>query len=151
MKRYPLGPLAALMGVSLHACAKSLGVSGSTFQKYRDEGMLERSAERLAVRAGWHPAEVWGDWLDDQIADCSRACDRCGESFVPWRRDQRFCSQPCNRAWWGAEMQRRRYRSDPVFRAREVERKRREYRASADYYRAAQRRRDRAKAAESAA
>lgn len=58
-RRYPLEPLAQAMGSSVHAMAEALGLSGSWLRKIRDNGVPARSADRLAVAAGFHPYEVW--------------------------------------------------------------------------------------------
>lgn len=39
-----------------------LAVSGSMWLRYKAEGLTPDQAERLAVRCGFHPAEVWPDW-----------------------------------------------------------------------------------------
>lgn len=44
--------------------AQVLGVSGSTLTKYRSNGLTAKQADRLAVRAGLHPGNIWSDWVD---------------------------------------------------------------------------------------
>ena len=67
-KRYPLEPLARLVGASSYtSLARELGVSGSMLSVYRTKGLTDAAADRLAVRAGWHPAEVWPEWFDDAL------------------------------------------------------------------------------------
>jgi hypothetical protein len=73
-------------------------------------------AERGHTR--WpRPAEKRGDRFNVESADATtpdpsrsvatllggkleRACDRCGEAFVPKRKAQRFCSRSCRAGWW---------------------------------------------------
>lgn len=62
MTRYPLAPLAEAVGVDTSRLARILGLSGSTWKAYREHGMTERAADRLAVKAGFHPCEIWPDW-----------------------------------------------------------------------------------------
>lgn len=68
MKRYPLQPLAALLGMDLGPLGKRLGVSGRTWQEYRDQGVSEKVADRMAVKCGLDPYCVWPEMLDDAIA-----------------------------------------------------------------------------------
>lgn len=112
MTRYPLAPLAALVGVELSELGRLAGVSGSTWKEYRNEGVSERVADRLASRFGFHPAVVWPGWMAESTAKASRVCVECDALFVPTRRNHRYCSPACRgRAW-----QRDRYQRDPVFR-----------------------------------
>lgn len=51
--------------------ARRLGVRDRTIHRWRIEGLTFDQADRLAVRVGFHPANVWGAlwWrvdLDDQ-------------------------------------------------------------------------------------
>jgi len=110
--RYPLQPLADAMGLSLAAACRALGVSGSTMQDYRHRGLTERVADRLAVRAGFHPAEVWPDWGH-------RVCDNelCGATFLPERNGQRFCTPICRRRTASRRWHNERYANDPAFAA----------------------------------
>lgn len=62
---FPVEPLVAAAGVtSLAALARRCGVGGSQMRLYRENGMSARVADRLAVRVGLHPAEVWSDWFE---------------------------------------------------------------------------------------
>ena len=140
MRRYPLEPLAAAMCMSLNAACVQLGVSGSTLKKYRDDGVSERVADRLAVRAGFHPAEVWPEFADAGIADAERSCADCGESFLPVNSLHRFCSRPCYRRHHRrANVQRR--RATPEGAELNRERRRRYYAENREYERARERRR----------
>lgn len=71
--RYPLQPLAQLAGMSNRQALLALKVSGTTYQKYRDQGMLRDAADRAAVRLGFHPYEVWPEMVDHDSADAERA------------------------------------------------------------------------------
>lgn len=98
---YGLQSLADAVGVSLSSLGRMLGLSGSTWKQYRDEGVTERVADRLACKAGLHPAMVWPTWVDDLIAAFTRECEAhgCTAGFVPGQPSQRFCSEACrNRA-----------------------------------------------------
>lgn len=88
VRRYPFAPLAEAMSCSEHAACVRLGLSGSTQQEYRRRGVSLDVAERLALRAGLHPFEVWPSMPEDR------------------RRDQ-----------WAAYA-RRRWETDPAHRAR---------------------------------
>lgn len=69
MRRYPFAPLAEAMRKTQHAACVTLGVSGSTEQDYRRRGVTLEVAERLAMRAGMHPFEVWPDMPEDRRRD----------------------------------------------------------------------------------
>lgn len=124
-RRYPLAPLieaVAGTGETDHSVLARLGVSGSTAKKYRAEGVLERTADRLAVRAGLHPFEVWPELVDDALAELDApptdptpappvaavACPLCATSFTP-RPTKVYCSPRCRET----AGDRRRYAQDP--------------------------------------
>lgn len=68
MIRYPLEALRDAMGApSLNAMGQQLGVAGTTLHDYRDRGLTSKVADRLAIRAGLHPALVWDTWIDDSL------------------------------------------------------------------------------------
>lgn len=67
MTRFPFASLAVAMGLSQGEAARLLGLSGSTWKEYRDRGMTERVADRLAVKAGLVPYEVWPEMLDANL------------------------------------------------------------------------------------
>lgn len=64
-RRYPFDPIAQALGVDNSAAARHLHISGTTWQQYRDHGLTAVVADRLAVRIGHHPAELWPDWPTD--------------------------------------------------------------------------------------
>lgn len=39
-----------------------LAVSATAWRRYKTEGLTFDQADRLATRAGFHPANVWTDW-----------------------------------------------------------------------------------------
>lgn len=116
--RYPLDALAEAMRLSVNQACKALGVSGSTMQDYRQRGLTEKVADRLAVKAGLVAYEVWPEMVDHHIEACSVECadEKCGERFVPEKRSQRYCSPRCRERRKAREKARRRYRDDAAFR-----------------------------------
>lgn len=110
---YPFVRLAEAMGATEAAASRALGLSGSTMQHYRTHGVSEKVADRLAVKAGLHPFEVWPEMVEIELGKIMS--DR---------------AKKVNAA------ERRRYRTNPQKRARRLEmsaRWRTEYR---DYKRA---------------
>lgn len=94
MKLYPFAPLAELMKLSPSAAAIALNVGGSRF-RYLTYGMTEQQADRMAVRAGFHPFVVWPEMVDDVIEDVGRSCVICEQMFVPVKQAELVCSLPC--------------------------------------------------------
>jgi hypothetical protein len=136
--RYPIEPLARLLGISPGTALARLGVSGSTAKQYRTEGVSGRVADRLAVRAGFHPAEVWPEWTDHQIEAAMVECaaDDCADRFLPANSRHRYCSHRCQ----SRTAARARYARDEAGRERKRAAQRR-YDAETAEYRRAQRRR----------
>lgn len=110
MRRYPLDALVAVSGLSEAALARLVRLSGTTLKNARENGLREDAADRYAVRAGFHPAEVWTDWstveivADDAVPHEHGTCGECGRGFIPRRADHRWCSKRCrnlasSRAW----------------------------------------------------
>ena len=93
--RYPLGPLIAAMGVSFNQACEQLRLAGRTRKQYRDEGMSEIVADRMAGKAGLVAYEIWPEMLDRAIAELERPCEHCGANYMPHRSDQRFCTTFC--------------------------------------------------------
>jgi len=51
--------------VTAREVAKLAGVTRTTVQKWRATGVFpEVFADRAAIAAGAHPAEIWPDWFD---------------------------------------------------------------------------------------
>lgn len=45
--------------------AEAAGISGRVWTRWRREGRLPlRSADRAAIRAGFHPAEIWPEFCE---------------------------------------------------------------------------------------
>jgi hypothetical protein len=144
-RRYPLADLLALLRgadggrLSDDQARRTLNVSGAAWRRHHADGLAVDQAERLATRAGRHPSEVWPTWVDDELAELGRRCAECGETFIPWRKDQRFCPAParCRVRWHNRATKRRRYARNPErFRAA-----RRSYYAECRDYEVAARRR----------
>lgn len=129
-RRYPIAPLIEAMGLtsSETSAGRALGLGGSTWKEYRDRGVTERVADRLAAKAGFHPSVIWPSWYDDETAALSRECAEpgCDETFlpIPTHPRQRFCSRACRKRSSERERQRRLY-ADPEFRAAKNARQRR--------------------------
>lgn len=121
MIRYPFAPLAALMGSSEASAARRLNVSGKTEQQYRREGLSAKVADRMAVRAGYHPYEVWPEMIAADFEDTHKA-------------------ELERKARWA----RTRYRKDPAFRARKIASARSYYAENATYVRGRVRRYEKA-------
>jgi hypothetical protein len=80
--RYPLAPLAAKLhielGENLHggqqpdappaglaALAEIMGINHRNTRRLQTLGLTERQADHYAVRAGFHPSDIWPSWFDD--------------------------------------------------------------------------------------
>lgn len=61
---WPLEPLLQAMGTDrpLWARAGDLGLQERQVHRLRRRGLTDEEADRLAVAAGFHPAEVWSGW-----------------------------------------------------------------------------------------
>jgi hypothetical protein len=116
-KRYPLSALVEACGLSEAATARLCGLSGSTLQNARRHGLIEKSADRYACRAGLVPWLIWSDWLDDLEVECAN--DRCETRFVPSRKGHRFCTTDCYGRQYDRDKARERYRADAEFAAAE--------------------------------
>lgn len=92
--RYPIQPLFDLIGGSFDSTRRQLGISGSQANAYKLHGLIEETAERLAVRAGFHPFSVWPEMVDDVIDECTGrprvaviqafvVCVECGRPLTP--------------------------------------------------------------------
>lgn len=81
--RYPLEPLARVLGVDLHTIgghqsgdltglhllAEQLGISHRHARRLEQHGLTDIAADRYAIRAGHHPASIWPTWWADSISD----------------------------------------------------------------------------------
>lgn len=61
--RVSLDPL-LVFEASFKALARRLGIERSTLYVYQERGVPVHSADRLAVKLGKHPCEIWDDWYD---------------------------------------------------------------------------------------
>jgi hypothetical protein len=113
--RYSLQPLADALGLTLDTpgLARRLNLSGTTWKEYRDLGVSERVADRLACKAGLHPYTVWPEMADAHVAAVHHECVECSERFLPRQRNQRYCSKRCKDRRTAREYQRRKYAADP--------------------------------------
>ena len=83
--RYEIGPLEErLAGQDLF---RALKISKQTLASYHANGISTLQADRLAVRVGLHPSEVWPTWYDD--AENEDRCPWCGV----WSFDRRYCDE----------------------------------------------------------
>lgn len=95
-RRYPIEPLIALTGWTLHGEIRRLApASGAELAKRRTDGVTEAIADRLAVAAGRHPWEIWPEMIDHAIGDLERPCDGCGVAMEAPDPRRRYCSKPC--------------------------------------------------------
>lgn len=63
--RLPLQPLLEkTKPKSLRAFRSATGLNGVRYNTALKEGMDLWTADRCAVRCGFHPAEVWPNWLE---------------------------------------------------------------------------------------
>lgn len=129
-RRYPLGDLVALVRLSDDEARRSLRINGTRWKLLHADGLNPDQAERFATRAGFHPAEVWPTWHDDELADLSAVCPECGDTFIPNReRRQKFCSRRCGTAEASRRYHRERYAADPDYAEAKRERSRSRYQA----------------------
>jgi plasmid maintenance system antidote protein VapI len=68
-RRYPIEPLAEAMRCSINALGQQLHISGSYLNDLRHRGLSHRTADRLAVAAGFHPYEVWPEMHAHALED----------------------------------------------------------------------------------
>lgn len=158
--RYSLDPFFALTGWTMTRVREVAPCGGDEWRRRRVDGVTELIADRLAVAAGLHPAEVWPEWMDfddncvgykdddrpgheDAYRECARAS--CSEMFLPCRTIQRYCSPVCRKREENRRWQQRRYHRDEAFKGKLLARNKRWYEECHEYALGAQRRRDRAK------
>jgi hypothetical protein len=58
---------AAGCGASATSLSRLLGIDTAQLHRWRRHGLTDDQADQLAVRAGFHPAEVWGEWWWAQV------------------------------------------------------------------------------------
>jgi transposase-like protein len=49
---------------NMSTLARALGVDRAQLGRWRRTGVTPSTADRLAVRLGFHPAELWPQWFD---------------------------------------------------------------------------------------
>jgi hypothetical protein len=65
--RWPIEPLKAAMHESDPAAnALRCGVSERAVHRWALAGLTDETADRVALRAGYMPEEIWVNWLDDR-------------------------------------------------------------------------------------
>lgn len=100
--------------------SRALGISGSTLTTYTVNGIDERTADRLAARAGFVAWALWPELLDDAIAEIEKTCaaDGCEVTFVPPANNPRkkWCSHRCK----ARMQQRKKYTEKPETHRRRV-------------------------------
>jgi lambda repressor-like predicted transcriptional regulator len=68
-RRYPFGPVIERSGCrSVAAVAQKTGFPLRTVQRWAHLGVTDNYADRLAVRLGFHPSEIWPEWFPQEIA-----------------------------------------------------------------------------------
>lgn len=67
---WPLEPLLDLLGQ--RSAPRTFLASGAEIQRAADEGLSDVMADRWAIRAGVHPAQVWPGWCDAALTVVDR-------------------------------------------------------------------------------
>ena len=96
--RYSFDPVDFHRGdTEISVLADKIGVSPGAVQKWRERGMEEHNADRVATALGLHPWQLWPEMLAVATAPVMRECEHpdCFEMFVLTRSDRRFCSPRC--------------------------------------------------------
>lgn len=100
-RRYPLADLAEAMCESYNQACERLGIGGAERKRITANGGLSLdAAERFAIKAGFHPWNVWPDMVDHLMQDegAVRTCTECGVDFAPLTHNQLTCPRPeCRR------------------------------------------------------
>jgi lambda repressor-like predicted transcriptional regulator len=62
--RYPFAPVEVHRGdTEISVIAERVGVTHATVQKWRQRGMDEKNADRVATALGLHPWQLWPEML----------------------------------------------------------------------------------------
>lgn len=136
--RYSILPLIELLACSDSQVTRRLRMSGASLNRYRAEGVSEQQAEALALRAGFHPFNVWPELTAARCESMERECAApdCDVRFVRAFQSRRIWCHP--RCKWRTDARKRRATPDGA--AANRERRRRYYAENSDYERARQRR-----------
>jgi endogenous inhibitor of DNA gyrase (YacG/DUF329 family) len=140
IQRYPLGPLLKLTGWSMRDVRGMASCSGPEYRIRIERGVTALVADRLAIAAGLHPAEIWTTWFDDAPPAPpapSSTCEECRGEYETTNALRRFCSDKCQKANY-----QRRYRTRPEVQQKNRERRNAFYWECRDYELARQRRYD---------
>jgi lambda repressor-like predicted transcriptional regulator len=149
--RYPFAPVEVHRGdTEISVIAERVGVTHATVQKWRQRGMDEKNADRVATALGLHPWQLWPEMLADATAPVMRECPTCGEFFVLTRKDKRYCRKACQRPSQAAkdrkrERARAKYHREAEWREAKLRRRREGYAANPHPERYKQKLRDAAK------
>jgi lambda repressor-like predicted transcriptional regulator len=69
MRKFPAEALrSALGGGSVTDLARACQVDRTQMQRYLRDGIPETAADRIAVRVGLHPGEVWSEWFMAEVS-----------------------------------------------------------------------------------
>lgn len=72
MTRYPWGEFwqwAGGRGLSMSEVARRVGSDARELYRWRDAGSIpERAADRVAVKLGVLPSDIWPTWMEDGLA-----------------------------------------------------------------------------------
>ena len=118
--RYSFDPIDFHRGdTEISVIAAKIGVAHGTVQKWRERGMDEENADRVATALGLHPWQLWPEMLAVATAPVMRECS-CGEFFVLTRPEKRWCNAACRKA-------------DPEVKAKEAAWMRERYREDAEH------------------
>jgi hypothetical protein len=122
-RRYPLSKLLDACDCTEAELVRRLAIKGvhfdgTTLKRAREQGLVERAADRYAARLGWVVWHVWPEWLDHIIEDESIPCAECETPFVPKTAQMKYCSRPCGSRKRARESGRKRYAESEEVRAR---------------------------------
>lgn len=76
------------------ALARRLGCSNVTLERWREVGLSDDMADKLAVRLGLHPGTVWPDWFDVALSVVDRQFVESG-----WRRSWEHAENHTDVVW----------------------------------------------------
>lgn len=75
-RKFPVKPLAAKVGNgTVLDLSRVLGVKYNSLTHWIQDGIPEYTADRVAVKFGFHPVEIWPEWFDGVL-------DETGEFFA---------------------------------------------------------------------
>ena len=72
---FPAIKLLEPFGIDSHASilAEMFGVQRATIVRWRNQGVMFNwsMADEMAIRVGFHPAEIWPNWYDEALKEAS--------------------------------------------------------------------------------